>query len=775
MTMDGWPPSAPTTAPCGRRRLGTLLAVAGLLACSRPTLRECEALLDERDFASAAERCGERFEKTGDPAAALAAARAQNALGHHQQVLDWQTPLQGKPQELQLLRMVTEIHRRGGQKADLGQAQERLRKLADASRDAGAAADAYHTLAVQAWQASDYGRALDVGRRALESAEKAADPKRKAAALRAIFVAYYEIGDLQAALAVLDEEEKLLGPKDDEARARRLANRAGLRLDEGRLELARDDAERALEQGRGVDDRRFQRTAHLNLAMAHLRLGHADQAAGHVEAAARHVDPAGTPPTSLRYVRARVQIAQQQNRDAVESIDSALRAKPAPEWEWDLLFWKGAALEGMGRPAAAAEAYQRAISVVEQMRADLGVDDLKAWLLDRNREPYESLFRLQARSGDARAALQTFERATARSFLDAFVRTTATASGPPVPAEPAPSLERLAALQDLMPRMSASPVAALRPVDALLRSLADRHVLAYFRAQQELWLLVVSRGRVHLHRLAEPVTVVRDLADTLAQDPSRNDTSARLADVLLPAGTLPAPGTLVYLVADDFLEDVPFAALRTRGRFLVDDHALSQVPSLNALAALAERPADEEGPPVVLADPGGDLAEAAAEAREVAAVLRVDASVGAAATTERLRQAARARVLHLATHTGLSHRGPWIATAEGPVGADVVLGTPIAPRLVVLATCVSAASRGRGMWGSLGVTFLAAGSRSVVATLRSVEDRSARELIGRFYAQGGGEDPAEGLARAMRSFIREGRDPSVWTPFVHIGLGSRVR
>src|SRR4030095_12136193 len=99
---------------------------------------------------------------------------------------------------------------------------------------------------------------------------------------------------------------------------------------------------------------------------------------------------------------------------------------------------------------------------------------------------------------------------------------------------------------------------------------------------------------------------------------------------------------------------------------------------------------------------------------------------------------------------------------------EIVAGR-IGPRLVVLASCASGVRPWRQMWGSLGASFLAAGSRSVLASLWSVEDEQTRDLILRFYAEGGVSDPAGALARAQRVAIGRGQSPQYWAPFVLFG------
>jgi CHAT domain-containing protein len=136
-----------------------------------------------------------------------------------------------------------------------------------------------------------------------------------------------------------------------------------------------------------------------------------------------------------------------------------------------------------------------------------------------------------------------------------------------------------------------------------------------------------------------------------------------------------------------------------------------------------------------------------------------------------LKNARRAQILHLAAHTGVDARGPWLQLADREVSASEILASRIGPRLVVLASCSSGVRPGRQLWGSLGAAFLAAGSRAVVASLWSVEDKRARELVLRFYREGGAAEPAGALARAQRVAISRGQSPTVWAPFVVFGSG----
>jgi CHAT domain-containing protein len=278
----------------------------------------------------------------------------------------------------------------------------------------------------------------------------------------------------------------------------------------------------------------------------------------------------------------------------------------------------------------------------------------------------------------------------------------------------------------------------------------------------------VSGGRVRPRRLAASLAQVRELADRWLAAPDDRAIAETLGALLLPADlTLPAGSTL-HIVPDGALSRLPFAALRRQGRWLVEDLAVVYAPGLSSLVG-SPGGRQTAGPPVVLADPRGDLDDAAAEGREVARLLGTEPRLGPAATRGALEAAAAASVLHIAGHAGWGPGGPWLELADGQMAPAAILTARVRPRLVVLASCASAFPSGRGLWGSPATAFLAAGSGSVLATLGSVEDRNARNLVRHFYMEGGANDPAQGLARVQRALLAAGRPPSTWASFVLLG------
>lgn len=763
------------------QRLARAFGLAALLAgCRNDAVEDCFGLSKAGRYKAAAVECAKAYAATGNPRTGTAVVVAHYSLGHQDEVLAWVDRLaqDGKVRP-GVWSTAAAIHEQRGEAALAEEEYRRDVALYRAEGNSQRTADLLYRLSLLAWQGSRYREAFLAASESLDEAKKAGDPALEASAAEALYTALYAVGDLEGARRALETSDSFGGdPAGTDQHVRFLANRGGLLADEGRRALARRDLKEALELGAGLGDPQIFRSIHLNLTSLHLEegglggLGDLERAAHHLEEAWKHAEPGRPPEISLLYYRARVDLARGRAAEALRSVDAALGQDPPADWVWDLELVRGRAEEARGRRAEAESAYLRSIAVIEEMRRSLAFDELKSWLLDRKRQPFEALFRLQASAGRNEEALATAERALARTLLDAFLH----AGSPPAPPEAgwssaraARATARMELLDSLLPALSESPVAALRPAADILRLFGDRHGLVYFEAGDVLWLAVIAGGRVRLEELSASPAEVRRLGDSFLAHPEDTGTADRLGAALLLPGSLPRTGRTVHVVADGPLGNLPFAALRHDGRYLVIDHPVVHVPSLNALAALESRSPGPLTPAVVLADAQGDLPAASAEAREVGRALGGAVHTGGAATAARLREASSARVLHLATHTGLGPRGPWLQLAGRRVPAVEIMAGRTGPPLVVLASCASGTRPGRQMWGSLGAAFLAAGSRTVLASLWSVEDQAARELIVRFYAEGGAADPAGALARTQRVAIGRGASPNSWAAFVLFG------
>ncbi|MFL6260920.1 MAG: CHAT domain-containing protein [Thermoanaerobaculia bacterium] len=732
-----------------------------LVGCRRSGVQGCLDLTASHRYAAAAKRCGEVYYAAGrDPRAGAAAAQSHYALRHEDEVLTWVDRLaREKRVSPGVWSLAASVQERQGRLEEAERDYRRDVAVCRAAGDHARAADILYRLFHLSWGRSGYRATYLLASESLREAVESRDPKLQAFAVQAVYTALFEVGDLDGARRALDAAAPWIAGLDRQTQARFLNNRGTVLAAQGRPALARREFERALELGAGGTHELF-RAVQLNLTEVLLDLGETGRAADHLAEAWKHVEPGRPPADSLFDYQVRIDLARGDLARAGRDLAAALGNEPDPEWAWDLEYRRGLLAEARGDLRTAESAYEKSVGIVEEMRRSLAFDDLKSWLLDRKREPFEALFRLRARSGRAREALEVADRAQARTFLDAFLQGSSSAGAP---------LERLEGLGSLLPAMSQSPVAAPQPIGQVLKAFGDRHGLIYFEAADDLWRIVVAGGKVRLQPVAVRAPEVRRLAEEFLAHPEDARRAERLGELLLPPGSLPERGRTVYVAADGILGNLPFAALRREGRYLVEDRPLVSVPSLSALAALEKPRGEAAESSLVLADPRGDLPAAMAEGRDVARLLGCPVRTGREATAGEMRRASRARALHLATHAGLGPRGSWLELAGGQVSASEIVAGRIGPRLVVLASCASGARPGRQMWGSLGASFLAAGSRSVLASLWSVEDAPTRELILGFYSEGGTSDPAGALARAQRVAIGRGLSPKIWAPFVLLG------
>jgi tetratricopeptide (TPR) repeat protein len=325
----------------------------------------------------------------------------------------------------------------------------------------------------------------------------------------------------------------------------------------------------------------------------------------------------------------------------------------------------------------------------------------------------------------------------------------------------------------------------------------------------ELYLLVVRRGGALVHRagggaerLPGEVRLFRDTVDrALAGLAGSADLDARLDDFGRgPLGAalaaVLAPGERLVWVPDDALHGLPVAALRRRGRYLVEHaevvhgfsgslyvHQATHPPrSRRAWAgSLVVTESDEvAGPEDIEYEPWAPvLKAAAAEGDGVAAALfRARRLHGREATRERIRGAMTgARVAHFACHAYFDPRQALAAHLHLPSGEDwrtlAWLDEAFADLpLVTLSACRSAEVGplvGREVFG-LVTGVLAAGVRAVVAGLWPVADDPAPAFMWRLYRHRLTTDLATALARTQREVLRSpGSSPLDWAVFALFG------
>jgi CHAT domain-containing protein len=305
--------------------------------------------------------------------------------------------------------------------------------------------------------------------------------------------------------------------------------------------------------------------------------------------------------------------------------------------------------------------------------------------------------------------------------------------------------------------------------------------------------------------------------------------------IIVPTGALTSLPLQVLVTAPPAPAGTPPSQALREAAWLIKSHALSVLPSVQALSALrrlaggsaASRPFFGMGDPVLegpdpserargarrrsaalpalfyrngLADVRAvrglaPLPDTADELRAIARVLGVSAdaiNLREAASETRVKSAplGEYRVIHFATHgliagelSGLAEPAlvltpPSVASEadDGLLSASEIAALRLNADWVVLSACNTAAGGGEGAEALSGLAraFFYAGARALLVSHWAVYSSAATELTTRTFATLAakpGIGRAEAFRQSMLDLIAEGREPGYWAPFVVVGEG----
>ncbi|MDP9429347.1 MAG: CHAT domain-containing protein [Actinomycetota bacterium] len=464
--------------------------------------------------------------------------------------------------------------------------------------------------------------------------------------------------------------------------------------------------------------------AHLraaDLAMADRR----DLAAAHrhLTAAARLVQPLGLPPLQYR-------------------VDARL----------------GRLRRLQGDTRGARLALRSATRVVEDLRATLPTEAMRASFLRDAATPYADLVALELAAQDPRAALSAAERSKSRALADLLTRVhRPDRAGDPLAQVSTLHRELMATYNELLrdepdlmpdararrrsalraratqteaalraerlraPVTQADPIHAPRDVAELVGRLpADLAVLVYHVVDDDrVVAFTVHCGAVtatgHVTELSRIRPLLRQLdaqwqrtragAAFTSRHTARLATGARqvlreLYDELVrPVGGLPQADRLV-VVPHGPLHEVPFQALHDGERWLIERHQTSLSPSINVLVSTLARPR-AEGPALVLAVPDDAATEVQTEAEAVGRTLRGARLLsGPAADVRTLcQEAPGSSVVHVACHGLFRPENPVFSAlrlADGWLTAAQLTEIDLTGSVVTLSACESGRTRSEG-------------------------------------------------------------------------------
>ena len=281
----------------------------------------------------------------------------------------------------------------------------------------------------------------------------------------------------------------------------------------------------------------------------------------------------------------------------------------------------------------------------------------------------------------------------------------------------------------------------------------------------------------------------------------------------------------ILVVSEGTLQLVPFGVLPDPGGRgdapmpLIVKHEIANLPSASTLAVLRRELARRPSPPhvlAVLADPVFDRYDERVQKLELPPITQDEVDLGrkfrrllfsrqeAEEISEHLPASekmlaldfraskktaisgvlARYQIVHLSTHAVLDQTHPELSalvfslldehgqSQDGFLRLHEIYNLRLPVDMVVLSACqslVGSEIRGEGLVG-LSRGFMYAGAKSIVASLWSVDDRSTKELMKRFYQGILGAKPlgpAAALRAAQVAMWRDGHwKPYHWAGFV---------
>jgi CHAT domain-containing protein len=269
-------------------------------------------------------------------------------------------------------------------------------------------------------------------------------------------------------------------------------------------------------------------------------------------------------------------------------------------------------------------------------------------------------------------------------------------------------------------------------------------------------------------------------------------------------------GHRLLIAPDGILHYVPFGALASGNRYLIEDNEIVYTPSASVFCLLTEPragpDASEQLDLLAIGDPAFDLQPSAMgplagvslprllktrdEVQgigELFPAARRTIYLDQQATEEALKREPLRRYqrIHFATHSIIDERYParsgMVLTRDkngqedGVLTVDEIAQLELHCRLVVLSACQTGRGRlavGEGMVG-LARAFLYAGAQSVAVTLWNVSDISTETFMKGFYRQqAAGANPLAALREAKLELLHSKtvtRHPYYWAPFVLVG------
>ncbi|HEY0994240.1 MAG TPA: tetratricopeptide repeat protein, partial [Kofleriaceae bacterium] len=284
-------------------------------------------------------------------------------------------------------------------------------------------------------------------------------------------------------------------------------------------------------------------SAELNLAYSFARKGRADEAARHLDAA-RAMDHDDRQATNRTLVQAHVEYARGDHAAAAKLGESIYDHPQLDADDRLQIAEMQARIALAGNDLARAETWaSHGIDIVESIRRTQ-VLELRPWVLSSRRGPYELLFVTLARAGRLADALLVFDQLQGRTLLDAMSRANPTAAldlrGAAAHAE---------TLRALLPALSSAPLAATGDRKAIFDALSSIDLLALVVADDDVWCVTVSQGRLAIADIGK-LDELNPSLQQLAATPGDSALAERLGGLIVRGELFRATPAALRVILD---------------------------------------------------------------------------------------------------------------------------------------------------------------------------------------------------------------------------------
>ena len=486
------------------------------------------------------------------------------------------------------------------------------------------------------------------------------------------------------------------------------------------------------------------------------------------------------------------------------------------EIQWIALYERGRVAEKEGPAGAALPFYLKAVEAIERQRASISTEANKIGFVGDKQVVYARLIAVLIEQGRAVEAFDYIERSKSRALVDMLASKKDFAA--PDPAQAGLMLAQLDAadlnariqdesakpearttgarnlqvaretLQSAAPELSTLVTVSSVP-SAELKALVgpDETLVEYYYQGTDLYAFLLDRERLLALRLdaTQLASQVQSLRKTLEDTESQAwQQSARgLYQRLWQPLEKLITSKNVIVVAHGAMHYLPFAALQdAEGKFLLDRHSLRFLPSASVLKFLRPVLQNKDGRLLALGnpdldDPRLDLAFAEGEAKLVASLYpssRVLVRKDASESNFKKAGSVFSRI-HFASHGKFQADEPLKsglylakdADNDGVLTVGELYSMNLEADLVTLSACETGLGKISNGDDVVGLTrgFLYAGSRSIVASLWSVDDKATATLMQAFYANLASMNKREALRQAQIKAREAFPHPFFWAAF----------